>query len=99
MTHSHQIDLSICTSLLNINNFSFIGLIGSQTKKNRFNKRLREIGYNQKLIDKIECPIGIEKITGKEPDVIAISILARLLQYKSTIEKENVKYIKLVDEL
>ena len=99
MTHSHQIDLSICSSLLNINNFSFIGLIGSQTKKNRFNKRLKEIGYNQKLIDRIECPIGIEKITGKEPDVIAISIIARLLQYKSSIQKNNSTYIKLVEEL
>jgi len=96
MTHSHQIDLSICSTLLKVNNFSFLGLIGSKTKRMRFNKRLKEIGYSKELIDKIECPIGIDGITGKEPNIIAISIIARLLQYKSLLNNEEKKYIKLV---
>ena len=96
MTHSHQIDLSICSTLLKVNNFSFLGLIGSKTKRMRFNKRLKEIGYSKELIDKIECPIGIDGITGKEPNIIAISIIARLLQFKSLLNNEEKKYIKLV---
>ena len=55
-----------------------------------------EIGYNQKSINKIECPIGINSIKGKEPDVIAISIIARLLEYKSSSAKIDKKYIRLV---
>ena len=69
------------------NNFTFIGLIGSKTKRIRFTKRLIEIGHDENSINKIECPIGIRSIEGKEPDVIAISIIARLLEYKSSSAK------------
>ena len=96
LTHSHQLDLSICDSILKKNNFTFIGLIGSKTKKIRFTKRLIEIGHDKNLIDKIECPIGMQNIEGKEPDVIAISIIARLLEYKSSSAKIEKKYIRLV---
>ena len=96
LTHSHQLDLSICDSILKKNDFTFIGLIGSKTKKIRFEKRLIETGYDKKLIDKIECPIGINSIQGKEPDVIAISIIARLLEYKSSQAKKEKSYLSLV---
>jgi xanthine dehydrogenase accessory factor len=96
LTHSHQLDLSICDSLLKKNDFTFIGLIGSKTKKIRFKKKLIEIGHDENSIDKIECPIGIQSIKGKEPDVIAISIIARLLEYKSSSAKIEKKYIRLV---
>ena len=55
-----------------------------------------EIGYNQKSISNIECPIGINSIKGKEPDVIAISIIARLLEYQSSLTNNEKNYIKLV---
>ena len=96
LTHSHQLDLSICNSILKKNDFTFIGLIGSKTKKTRFTKRLIEIGYEENLINKIECPIGIKSIEGKEPDIIAISIIARLLEHKSSLSKKEKNYIKLV---
>ena len=96
LTHSHQLDLSICDSILKKNNFTFIGLIGSKTKKIRFTKRLIEMDHDENSIDKIECPIGIQSIEGKEPDVIAISIIARLLEYKSSSAKREKKNIRLV---
>ena len=68
----------------------------SKTKKIRFTKRLIEIGHDKNLIDKIECPIGIQSIEGKEPDVIAISIIARLLEYKSSSAIKEKNYIRLV---
>ena len=98
LTHSHQLDLSICDSILKKNNFIFIGLIGSKTKKIRFTKRLREIGHDENSINKIECPIGIGSIEGKEPDVIAISIISRLLEHKSSLYYKEEKYLKLVNE-
>ena len=55
-----------------------------------------EMGYSKELIDKIECPIGVDGILGKEPDIIAISIIARILQYKSLLNNKENKYIKLV---
>ncbi len=95
MTHSHKIDLSICYSLLKMKDFSYIGLIGSKTKKIRFTKKLQEMGLNKNLINKIECPIGITGIKGKEPDIIAISIIARLLEFKSSLENKY-KHLRLI---
>ena len=97
MTHSHQIDLSICSSLLKKNDFSFIGLIGSKTKKNKFFKRLKNMGHKQEIINKIEIPIGLKGIEGKEPDIIAISIIARLLEFRS-LKNKNLEYLKLVKD-
>ena len=54
------------------------------------------MNFNEELINKIECPIGMTQIQGKEPDIIAISIIARLLEYKSFVEKNNKSYIKLI---
>ena len=90
LTHSHDLDFKIINELLNLNNFKFIGLIGSKTKMKRFENRLIKLGHNQSLIDKIECPIGIKSITSKKPAQIAISIIARLLEYRSLISS-NVK--------
>ena len=90
LTHSHDFDFKIISEILKINNFNFIGLIGSKTKRKRFENRLLKLGFNKFLIDKIECPIGIRSIEGKEPDVIAISIIARLLEYRS-LNISNIK--------
>ena len=64
--------------------------------KIRVKKKLIELGHDENSIDKIECPIGIRSIEGKEPDVIAISIIARLLEYKSSSTKIEKQYIRLV---
>ena len=37
----------------------------------------------EELIERIVCPIGIAGITGKEPEVIAVSAVAQLLQASS----------------
>ena len=99
LTHSHDYDFKIINEILNINTFQFLGLIGSKTKKKRFNNRLVKLGYNQYLINKIECPIGLKNITSKKPGEIAISIIARLLEYRSNLssiqidDKNNLKII------
>ncbi len=96
LTHSHKLDFDICSNILKKNNFNFFGLIGSQTKKIKFRKRLKDSGFKENLINKMECPIGIDSINGKEPDVIAISIIARLLEVKTLIMKKEERQLKLV---
>ncbi len=91
LTHSHKLDFDISVRILEKNNYIFFGLIGSQTKKIKFKKRLKDYGFKDNVINRIECPIGIGSINGKEPDVIAISIIARLLEIKSlNIRKEEI---------
>jgi xanthine dehydrogenase accessory factor len=80
MTHSHPLDLEICERILRRGDAVYCGLIGSLTKRRRFEKRLREFGLPQSAIDKLVCPIGVEGITGKKPAEIAIAASADLLR-------------------
>ena len=43
MTHDHPLDLAITAEAL-ARGFPFVGLIGSKTKRARFEKRFRELG-------------------------------------------------------
>jgi xanthine/CO dehydrogenase XdhC/CoxF family maturation factor len=41
---------------------------------------LQERGVAARRIARMTCPIGVEGITGKEPEVIAVAVVAQLLQ-------------------
>jgi xanthine dehydrogenase accessory factor len=78
MTHDHALDLAITAAALR-RDFPFVGLIGSGTKRARFERRLRELGLAEERIRALVSPIGIAGIHGKEPAVIATSVAAQLL--------------------
>ncbi|MEY3942536.1 MAG: hypothetical protein RLZZ133_226, partial [Pseudomonadota bacterium] len=59
------------------------GLIGSQTKWARFQSRLLQRGVTQVELQAVTCPIGLTTIKGKEPAVIAASVVAQLLSLRS----------------
>ena len=80
LTHSHALDLAISQAILQRADFAYFGLIGSKTKRARFEHRLRERGCALKLIDRMVCPIGVAGVAGKEPEVIAVAVVAQLLQ-------------------
>lgn len=82
MTHSHPLDLEIVEQILRRNDYSYCGLIGSVSKRRRFEKRLRQLGLAQASIDRLVSPIGIAGIRGKEPAEIAIAVAAELLTRK-----------------
>jgi xanthine dehydrogenase accessory factor len=83
MTFSHALDLSLCNAVLE-RDFAWAGLIGSATKRARFEKRLREAGISDAALARLACPIGIGGITGKEPAMIAISVAAQLAAWASS---------------
>lgn len=80
LTHSHTLDLAITTAILKRGDFGFCGLIGSATKRARFLHRLAERGVPAEAIARLTCPIGVPGIGGKEPEVLAIGVVAQLLQ-------------------
>ena len=98
LTHSHDYDFKIINEILFMNSFKFIGLIGSKTKKNKFSNRLKDNGHDQSLINKIECPVGLDIKHSKEPNEIAISIIAKLIDYRSRTNLQNYKIIKEINE-
>ena len=79
MTHSHSLDLMIVNAALRRDDLPFVGLIGSATKRARFMRRLSDAGLGDAARQRLVSPIGLPSITGKEPAVIAASIVADLL--------------------
>lgn len=87
MSFSHAEDLDIVAACLQRRRASgdlpFVGLIGSQTKWATFRRRLFERGFTEEELGGITCPIGLPGIVGKEPAVIAASVVAQLLLVRS----------------
>lgn len=79
LTHRHDLDLRIATEILRRGDFGFFGLIGSQTKRARFLHRFEAMGLAPETIARLTCPIGLPGLEGKEPEVIAASVVAQLL--------------------
>ncbi|WP_179333549.1 xanthine dehydrogenase accessory protein XdhC [Winogradskyella costae] len=86
LTHNHAIDFDIISMALQ-NETKFLGLIGSKTKKVRFNNMLINEMHIHEGMRNVVCPIGLD-IGGDAPKEIAISVVAQLLQvhYKDTVE-------------
>jgi xanthine dehydrogenase accessory factor len=84
MSFSHAEDLDIVAACLRrlreSNDLPYIGLIGSKTKWATFRHRLEERGFTDDELARITCPIGLPGIAGKEPEVIAVSVAAQILQ-------------------
>jgi xanthine dehydrogenase accessory factor len=78
-THRHDLDLLIIEQILRRDDAGFVGLIGSATKRVRFERQLLARGVSAQALSRIQCPIGLPGITGKEPAVIAASVVAQML--------------------
>ena len=75
----YHTDDDLCRALLNADAACSVGLIGSQTKADRFRQRLSHRGYSEAQIDGIRCPVGRSDVPGKRPMEVAVSISAELL--------------------
>ena len=82
MTHSHGLDLDICAAILGRVDFRYFGVIGSDTKRKTFARRLAERGFDAATIARLRCPIGIEGLKSKDPAVIAVAVTAELLRVR-----------------
>ena len=87
MSFSHAEDLDVVAACLKRQrahgDLPFIGLIGSKTKWATFRHRLEERGLSKQELGQITCPIGLAGIKGKQPEVIAVSVAAQLLQLRA----------------
>ncbi len=83
LTHDHDLDLRIATAILRRGDFAFFGLIGSKTKRARFTRRFEQAGIAADAIGRMTCPIGIDGIDGKAPELIAVAVVAQLLRLTS----------------
>ncbi|WP_375381077.1 xanthine dehydrogenase accessory protein XdhC [uncultured Sphingomonas sp.] len=81
LTHDHALDYALVLAALQ-SRASFVGLIGSATKRARFIARLAREGVDAA---RLTCPIGLPGIVGKEPEVIAAATAAQLLALRGNV--------------
>ncbi|HEX6013337.1 MAG TPA: xanthine dehydrogenase accessory protein XdhC [Geminicoccaceae bacterium] len=79
LTHSHALDFELCAAALERGDFSYLGLIGSTTKRARFERGFRELGIPRSRVARLACPIGGATVRDKRPAVIAALAAAELL--------------------
>lgn len=79
MTHNHQLDLELTAAILERNDFTYYGLIGSQSKRAKFEHRLRDRGFKPETVQRMRCPMGIAEVKGKLPVEIAVSIAGEVI--------------------
>ena len=84
MSFSHAEDLDIVAACLMRQrargDLPFIGLIGSRSKWASFGRRLLARGFSAAELERVTCPIGLPGIRGKQPAVVALAVVAQLLQ-------------------
>ena len=79
LTHSHSLDQLLCEQILKRQDFRFCGLIGSKSKRMKFEHRLQAKSFSKEQIESLTCPIGLSNLKGKQPGHIAVAVAAQLL--------------------
>lgn len=91
MSFSHAEDFELVAACLlrlrESGDLSFVGLIGSESKWASFRQRLLARGFGPDELARVNCPIGLPGIAGKQPAVIAASVAAQLLQICQVLPK------------
>jgi len=79
MTHNHGLDFDLCRAIIERADAAYIGLIGSDTKWQRFRLRFEHRGFSPERVKAIHCPVGLSAVPGKLPMEVAVSIAGELI--------------------
>ncbi|MEO8344559.1 MAG: xanthine dehydrogenase accessory protein XdhC [Betaproteobacteria bacterium] len=82
LTHSHPRDFAIVEAALARQDWRYLGMIGSRSKRAQFERRLAARGMAPEVLARLVCPIGIHgglAIRSKEPGAIAIAVAAEII--------------------
>ncbi|MGY6549435.1 MAG: xanthine dehydrogenase accessory protein XdhC [Roseinatronobacter sp.] len=75
-THDHGLDFLLALAALRRGDAAYVGLIGSATKRARFDRFARETGAVAS--DGLTCPIGAAGLGDKRPAIIALMTAAEI---------------------
>jgi xanthine dehydrogenase accessory protein XdhC len=79
LTHSHALDFALAEAALKRGDFAYVGMIGSATKRRRFERWYVARGGDVNSLSRLTCPIGAG-LRDKRPAVIAAMVAAELLR-------------------
>ena len=95
-SHSHALDYDLTRAVLVRGDFAYCGLIGSATKRARFEKRLLADGIAPADLRRLTCPIGAIGLDAKLPAVMAVAIAAELLLVQEAAAKSATPPLRIV---
>ena len=95
MTHNHALDFELTERIIRRRDFAWFGLIGSKTKRVKFERRLLERGVAEERLVEMTCPIGVAGIVDKAPSSIAVAVAAQLMQLRVVQRTASVATVEL----
>jgi xanthine dehydrogenase accessory factor len=101
MTHSHPLDLQLIETALSRDDWRYLGLIGSLSKRNQFEKRLLARGFPPGAFVRVTCPIGVGSglaIRSKEPGAIAVAVVAEMLALRECRVRDDFPTVRPLAE-
>jgi len=89
MTHNHQMDFDISQAILKRGDFTYLGLIASDTKWRRFQQRYKHRDIDPQQVARMNCPIGLAEVGGKLPMEVAVSVAAEIINCYQTAKEQK----------
>ncbi|MBX9908124.1 MAG: xanthine dehydrogenase accessory protein XdhC [Beijerinckiaceae bacterium] len=80
LSHSHALDYRLAEAAVQRGDASYIGMIGSATKRARFEAGFLRSGGRREALSLLTCPIGGADVDDKRPEVIAALTAAELVR-------------------
>lgn len=87
LTHDHALDFLIAAEALQRRDATYVGMIGSKTKKATFKNWLKREFGSDELFEELICPVGGAVVKDKRPEVIAALAAAEVLTAVLTTSK------------
>jgi xanthine dehydrogenase accessory factor len=90
LTHSHALDFGLAIAALAREDWRYVGMIGSATKRAQLGTRLAEHGLLADALARITMPIGATggAIRSKEPGAIAVAVAAEILAIRERVSAQ-----------
>lgn len=80
LSHSHALDYRLAEAALARGDAAYVGMIGSATKRARFESSFLRSGGRRETLTRLTCPIGGSDVDDKRPEVIAALTAAELVR-------------------
>ena len=80
LSHSHALDYRLAEAALARGDGLYVGMIGSATKRARFEASFLRAGGRRETLARLTCPIGGSDVDDKRPEVIAALTAAELVR-------------------
>ena len=91
LTHDHALDFLITREALARDDATFVGMIGSKTKRATFNNWIRREGGDKINIARLNCPMGNSSLKDKRPEVISVLIAAQVIECLDHFTEKNLQ--------